>query len=567
MKSIFDLKTQNKDLDSANQGLTNYKYQEIQSLRSVTGGNFQEGEIVYRWAYGANKYWIPEKSYFKIRLTISTVLGDHLVQDNNLTLSMNPAATLFQNISYKCADQTVCTITENLPQIDTLKNRMSKSGSWLNKTGQNLSWMIASFKERQKKIANIGGAETNGGILHHVNFRDIATQSNIDGQDTVQIIDNGDKTYDFAFNDADAKSNMDLRFNASIAIGDILTWDYEIVVLGADANNFTSRVQGSGIITNITQYNITVLASNYPPVVMPGARQLDSGDFNFSLFVTHRELGDEPNASNAKNIEIMWTPMLPIFNVKHAMPCAGTKQEITLLPYIDTQWQKNVIESIYTNKQLGIDYTVTITDLRLYILTCDSNKIPETFDFMLDFNEVQCQSSPITSTNIQQSFDVIPSTNAITLAIQDEDVITNSQYSLTKFRVREDIEQNLTRYYIRYEGQVPTPDFEGSFDIITGTDNLIDIYNRTKKYDGSYYFESPETLEEWRNRGMYIHHPFPKTASSRNTRVYVNLNFSSLTDSAANNLNPHLLLFTHSKKVVIIKVVNGKIVSVSPYDA
>lgn len=564
MKSIFDLKTANKDLDSANQGLTNYKYQEIQSLRSVVGSKFPDGEIIYRWSYGANKYWIPNKSYFRIKYSLATVNGV-LDQLANLTLAMNPASTIFQTSTYKIADQTVCSITENLPQIDTIKNRQNKSGSWLSKTGQALNWWGASYLERERKAISLGGASSNNGGLYVTrNWIDIFESATMDAADTVAVANNVDGTSTFTFVDA-ANGDLDLTDISALNVGYILNWHYNTIATGTD-NNVNALNVGSGVITAFTGLTITIKPTSDSPSPF-AATVLDDANRRFTISISKSEYYQEPNSTNTQTSDLIWKPPLPIFDIKHAMPCAGSKQEITLLPFPDTQWQKNIIQSLDFNKTSGVDYTITILDLRLYILTCDSNKIPETFDFMLDFNEIQCQKSPITAVNQQQSFDVTPSTNAITLAFQDQDVTNNTIYPLTNLTIREHIELNLTRYYIRYEGQVPTPDFDGSYDIVAGTDHLLDIYHRSKVYDGTIFLESPETLEEFRMRGMYIHHPFPKTASSRNTRVYVQVNFSSLTTEDAENLNPFMLLFTHSKKVVILKVVNGKIVSVSPYDA
>ena len=63
-------------------------------------------------------------------------------------------------------------------------------------------------------------------------------------------------------------------------------------------------------------------------------------------------------------------------------------------------------------------------------------------------------------------------------------------------------------------------------------------------------------LKHWRN------FPFPKTASSRNTRVYTQTEFTDLVGT-----NPRLLLFQHYLKVVVCSVVNGRIVNVLPIDA
>ena len=126
MKSIFDLKTKNTELSSANQGLANYRYQEVQALKSIAGDQFGNGEIVYRWTFGSNKYWIPNKSYFKVTCKLTDNAGNKIEVTDNLALSMNSVPQLFQSMQYKIADQMVSQITENLAQVDSIKNRMKK---------------------------------------------------------------------------------------------------------------------------------------------------------------------------------------------------------------------------------------------------------------------------------------------------------------------------------------------------------------------------------------------------------------------------------------------------------
>ena len=90
---------------------------------------------------------------------------------------------------------------------------------------------------------------------------------------------------------------------------------------------------------------------------------------------------------------------------------------------------------------------------------------------------------------------------------------------------------------------------------------------RTMIYNGQYFNDSPPSLSEYRSKGMYMYHPFPKTASSKNTRVYVQVNFSDLNDYQGVQQEPFLLLFSHYKKVAVLTVENNRIVGVETYNA
>lgn len=571
MKSIFDLKTKNSELSSANQGLSNYHYQEITALRSVTGSNFTTGgDIVYRWNYGGNRYWIPNKSYLRVRVKVQNDSTTALEYTKGLTLAMNAVANLFQSSHFRIANQDVCSITQNLAQIDTLKNRMNKSSIWLNSMGNDLNCWDPSFRKRHERLFSPGGNDINGGLNIFMDFAAFrtATTSDTSNDCTVAVTDNADGTYTMAFvagtNPAPDLTPL-LTLSNGPQRGDIIIYDYEYEVVGAGTNYFIAQ-ESRGVIVSISAAGIVFI----PDI---NAKVFAAKTFHESRFNLRFAHGDffEDRSSKAREFDLIWYPTLPIFDVKHAIPCAGTQQEFTLLPWSDTQWQKNLIESRVNNLVSGTDFYVEVTDMRFYLLTCNSNNIQDNMSFILDMNEIQCQSQPISALDQMHTVDISPSTNAVSIAFQDSAVTADSRYTLTKFHIREELELNLTRYYLRYDNQVPQPDSEISLDLLNNVDDMRDLYNRTKCYDGSMYRESPESLDEWRHRGMYIHHPFPKTASSRNTRLYTHVYFSSLTTTGAVNLlnvnRPNILIFAHNKKAVILKISNGKIVGVSPYDA
>lgn len=589
MKSIFDLKTKNSELSSANQGLSNYKYQEVQSLRSIVGNKFPDGEIVYRWTYGSSKYWLPNKSYLKIRISITNPDGSRLPRNKNIAWGMNTAPLLFQSSSYKIADQTVCSITQNLPQIDSLKNRMYKSKSWLSSIGNSNNNWDHSYRNREEGMYSSGGNEINGGLNPFLTWVQVAAPGGLSSvglisTDTVEIVLNstngGNGTYLLSLADTASPASGHKWSNLGLKVGDVIIYTLPVTTLSVE-----NIVKSSGIITGITDLTLTfVSSSNVIPLT---SSTIGTNRINISF--SRHDFYDENNSTNSQEIELIWYPTLAIFDsVKHAIPCAATKHEFTLTPYPESVYQKNIIESrgsdknniVSTDSDIVNDidnYKIEIKDMRFYILTCDSNRIEDTFKFMLDLNEIQCQSTPITSTQQQQSLDVIPSTNGISMAFQDSGCLTNTLYPMSKFKIRDNLELKLKRYYIRYEGQVPQPDYEGELVLIGDgntssndigyRDLLKDSYNRTMVYNGQIFMENPPTIEEYRSKGFYVYHPFPKTASSKNTRVYVQVNFSTLTDSTGTQTEPFLLLFSHYKKAVVLDVRNGRIVSVSPYNA
>lgn len=566
MKSIFDLKTKNSDLSSANQGLSNYKYQEIQSLRSVVGNNFGDGEIVYRWTFGSNKYWIPNKSYIKIRLKLTFPGGTPIAARNHVTWAMNTVPQMFQSCQYKISDQTVCSVTQNLAQVDSLKNRMYRSGDWLQTVGQTMNNMDPRYLVRERALLDVGGQTTSPFDVFK-SWATIRNEAGINDTSEIQItvLQNGNWSIILSnggdFGDIKGLQKGDVCFILGMTTIFETIFNSAIIV-----NPGKSYIEGKSSPNN-TLFDAPVTVDEHwlHDPLMSFAR----GDY----FNTD-------HADYAHRTELFWQPTLSVFDsVKHAIPCASTKHELTLTPFPESTWQKHVIESrseeAFPSDTLQTDrfkYEVEVEDMRFYILTCDSNRIDDNFEFMLDLNEIQCQRTPITTNNQQQSLDVIPSTNGISLAFQDQLAGNSTLYSLSKFVIRDNLEMQLNRYYIRYEGQVPQPDFEGSWeregtniataDTYGKVDHLRELYVRTKMYDGTLFLSQPETLADYRSRGMYVYHPFPKTASSRNTRVYVQTNFTSLEGNV-----PFMLLFSHYKKAVVLTVQNGRIIDVKPFDA
>ena len=446
----------------------------------------------------------------------------------------------------------------------------------MNTAGQSLNQWKTNYREREKELTSLGGLLPEYRIGWYITATEFYAAANVQiGTDSVAYTPQADTAnVNLVYTDAAVADRIKFRGDASgtgdlvggLKIGDII---YYTVGSIPDAGVILSIQSASDSDIDGNTENVIVIRRNRRNIGPVGTALVNGSDFQIQSF--HRANRDyEQNTRDLTTIQLCWCPPLSVFDLQNVIPCAGTKHEITLTPYPDTVFQKNIIESRGTDKTHGAsgDFLFEIIDMRLYILTCDSNTIQDNFEFMLDLDEVQCQTQPIISLTQQHTLDVVGSCNGIAIAFQDEAARTNTLYPLSKFKIRDDLELNVTRYYIRYEGQVPQPDFDGELSLVNRTDTLLDIYNRTKIYDGSMFKDSVETVEEYRNRGMYIYHPFPKTASSRNTRVYTQVNFSSLTaDQQSTQTNPLLLLFQFYKKVVVCKVSNGRIIQVTPIDA
>ena len=191
--------------------------------------------------------------------------------------------------------------------------------------------------------------------------------------------------------------------------------------------------------------------------------------------------------------------------------------------------------------------------------------------YLLDLKQIRCQSDTIGSSTAfgQKSWDVSPSTNALTVALQDIRAGTNSQISATKFKSYEagatpvaSQELGIVRFFVNYAGQnLPAPDADPEFK--AGTDYTVQRYTESAIYSGAYYDSGgAESLDEWHNRGAYYYQAWPKDATDRSTRVNVHLGFEGGTDVS----QTRILLFDHSNQTARIQITNGQTTSVDLQD-
>ncbi len=259
-------------------------------------------------------------------------------------------------------------------------------------------------------------------------------------------------------------------------------------------------------------------------------------------------------ARKLRKFSVFWQPPLSIFSVSSALPACG-KFEIDLSPFSNQVYQKNVIESILADKLHGTDYNFLIKNMLLYNLKVDG-PIIQNDEFYLDLNEIRMQGTTLTTHNrTQSSLDVSPSTYKISLAFQDSAVETDTRYSQTKFKIRNEEELNLENMYILYsQQQKPVPDLRPIYDVNNFEESLMEIYARNIFYNGDYFETSKESIDEWLERGIYISYPWPKEGSNRETRLYVSTQFSEAFSS-----EPRLILFNHYKKICIVKIQNNRV--------
>jgi hypothetical protein len=152
MASIFDLKTSVEELSSANQGTSRMEYDQHPPTRDVTTTNFPNGAIHFRWQTSGQKWWVPSRSYLRVRCKLGRADGVQLTLDDNIAPNMGLCASLFQSAEFRINDKTISRISDFMPQVDAIETRLSKSKAHLEGIGAASNLWDVDFAKRQSVV-------------------------------------------------------------------------------------------------------------------------------------------------------------------------------------------------------------------------------------------------------------------------------------------------------------------------------------------------------------------------------------------------------------------------------
>ena len=148
----FELPSTPAQLPSINDGLQKGRYQQISPSRDVTGDNFPNGQIHMRWETSGSRWWVPKKSYIRMRVELTRGDGAQLQTGDNVTPNMFLCGNLFQSAEYRIGDRSVCRLGQYVGQVDSLKQRISKSKPWLDSVGEVTNIASVDDDERKQEV-------------------------------------------------------------------------------------------------------------------------------------------------------------------------------------------------------------------------------------------------------------------------------------------------------------------------------------------------------------------------------------------------------------------------------
>ena len=543
MSSIFDLKTSVNELSSANQGTSRLTYDQVAPTRDVTSGNFPNGAIYIRWQVSGEKWWIPSRSYLRMRCELTRGDGTQFLVSDQVAPSMNLMANLFQNAELRINDKTVSRIPNYVSQIEALEQRMTKSKSQLDGLFASTNFMQADFEDRQAQIC----ADSSTGVAKKL----------------IGLTDN---------------AGLPLLVTNTLAYNNVTG----VVTFATGAVPDVSQIFETG---DIIQLAPTVPGRKFTVINVINATTIQCATGNGALLAP-TALNDAAivavvnrngDSRNMKEFELTWTPCLSLFKVNHAMPSG--KYELILNPYPAAVYQLQAVESRNPiNYKTSVDkpggelvpgtninqVRFNIKDLYFYCNTVDGPRA-DNMSFLLDLNQTSCHAS-----FAQRNYDISPSTYALTVAFQDgrannDTRIPSSLFKCYGVNYEADKELALNRMYISYAGQQrPSPDADPLFS--TGIDRTVQRYVDTMIESGSYFDTGgSESIQDYHKRGSYYYFSWSKDGTDRSTRVAVHSGFSD--DLGDGNANANCLLFAHSKQIGKITVQDGMVTDVAIEDA
>jgi hypothetical protein len=535
MASIFDLKTSASELPSINQGCADYQYQQITSTAPVEGASFPNSTKRYRWDISGNTWWIPSRSYIRLRVQYSGPLGSPISLVDDVAPSMDMPGNLFQSLEFNINNKTVCKLEDNVPQINSIHQRMVKSKAWLDSIGADAEVWQPDFATRQALIAT------------RVNLADPLSYN------VTPLIGNNGYTV------------------ATMLAITVATGLHTFTVAGANTDQFfrlgdliyypgTAFTNQYLVVTEIPAGTGTLIANTYEPEInlpLPGA-PIGATALNNAIFGIVGPYRVRANTPAHPTFETVWQPPLSIFSIESALP-AGQYQ-LSLTPQTNDRYKKASVQSLEFNIAAPVSFDFSVVDMFLYIATVSGPRI-DNMTYYISLDEINAQPIAVSASNALQKkqFDVAPSTYQLTVGFQSQNVTadTRNPASMLKFSGTSS-DTDLKQLYLQYAGQTrPSPYADPQYN--PTTDYLDQHFIENMLYTGLYFNQGgSESKTDWITRGPYYTFSWPKDGSSESTRAYVNFQFGTApADGDAN-----VFLFSHYRTTTAITVADSRVVSV-----
>jgi len=518
-----------------------WRYKQVTCERDLSTDNFHNGCIRYVYKMPSNCQINLNKSFIRMRYRLTKADGTTLLEKAD---DVAPAYLLpyniFRQMYHKINGVNVGEIQSYVPQVGALCHRRHNKMSL--RTGFLKSTIMSEidFTKRQNEVVQ-GGINLND--LKYVNtsallpalagtgvvprFLDIVTPNQI------EFI-------------AGAVGAGEIRFtaNAGQTIPDLsLYLQVGQPIYYNDGGEVAGRI--ASFTTTVTT-NDTIIPTT--AVLVVAAANLVS-----QFRITEREVDVVASATKQKTInEIIFKPPMGIWQKNSWI--ASHDMCLELYPRQNGTYQKMAIESELAEKVNNTDFKFQIDDMIMYCAIKDVKHSDG--DFNCSYEDIRCQLTNITTTsNVDYHFTVNKDADTFTLSFQDENVENSSLRSATKFKIRNEEELGLERYYITYNGRV-LPDPYPQISKSATTDYYTQRYYESNFYSDTIKLQDVENQKDWEEAGTYYTHKFWKTGK-RAEKLTLSTLFAD--NNFAGGHRPNLLLFDHYMRTFKVHVSGGRV--------
>lgn len=512
-------------------------YRQVACERNITGANFVNGEIAFRWDIPANLQINLNKSYFLIKATIEMGDGSTMTFDKGVTLNYLAPHTLFRQMCYCVNGQVASEISYNYPQVAALKHRMMHKQTWKNQTLKDLEIAEPNFL---KRVGLLNKSLT--GDAKELYFQPSWTLADKALPSTTITID-----YDPLNTYLEIGGNSNWRNIGISGANDIIS---EPFIARHKPTNAEFLVYKQ-IIGNPERAGCYPLNPTQPAIIPDDIS-------NWALFFLQGDIvpGEENN-----QYDMLLKPALGLFDSDAWL--GAHNMEIVMHSYPAGSLEKMFFESIglaANNRDLSAgtgagNVSISINEFIFYACIRPAQMAQPTNTIVYD--DVRLHMHPLITPDISDTqFTVNPKSSHFTIALQDQATENNTLYSSTKLKIRDKLELKLSKYYINYRNTIqPNP-----YPVINN--NLYkQAYYENLMYSAIDIHRDIESLSEWLENGMYLHHRFSHAYDNGTGKLTVVTQFESGTDFGT--ARPNLLMFEHIPCRLSLNTSGNKITSVT----
>jgi hypothetical protein len=157
--SIYNLPTSDEQLSSWVEKTQHAGTQQHAAIANVVGEQFGNQDIRIPFLVAGNRWWLPSKSYVRIRCRVTNGQGtgppaQPSIGVSAIAPSMGFAASLFQSAEFAIRGVTVSRLTDFVPQADQYWKRTQKSHQWMKTIGESVDFEEMSFDARKNYWEN-----------------------------------------------------------------------------------------------------------------------------------------------------------------------------------------------------------------------------------------------------------------------------------------------------------------------------------------------------------------------------------------------------------------------------